>query len=145
MTLPSDLQRFSHPTLVVLANHVQAKFWLAQNPDLTVIGDLREAPEKKTDNEGSFVNTNHGSVSGPEPKNDQNRLKHFLRDMATYIETRAKKYQVAHIYLAMSPDLRHQIETELSPDIKQKINRRLDADLMKDDILDVLHRLRQSV
>ncbi len=143
MTLPQDLQYFIHPTLVVLGDHVQARLWLASNPTLTVVDGFSERPEFKSDREGSFVNTDHGSVSAPEPKGEQERLRHLLKDMAEHIETQARKHEVQHIHLVMKKDLMNELERHMGNEIRSKINRRLDEDLMKDDILDVLRRMRQ--
>jgi len=118
---------------------------------LKELGTIEHSRELKSDNEASFVNPNHGgSTSGPEPKIEQERMKKFCKELASRITQHlaepdpASPGAIKHIYLAMKKELMHPVEEHLAKPTQTLINRRLDADLMKDDILEVVDRLLKA-
>ncbi|MBM3204421.1 host attachment protein [Candidatus Uhrbacteria bacterium] len=131
MNLPEHLQKFSHATLIVVGNHVHAKFFLAQGEELNQVGEIEHPREMKSDNESQL---------GSEPKTEQERLKKFAKEIAEKIE----QEKGAHIYLTMKKELMHPVEEHLPKQTTELINRRLDADLMKEDIFDVVDRLLKA-
>jgi len=140
MFLPESLQHFSEPTLIVLADHIHAQFWLAHLMTLEQKDTMALPRERKTDNETSFVNTDHGSGSGPEPLDDD-RLHHFIKMMADRLTPFISTNHAHAIHLVMPAELAHALKKKLSQDKLSLIKKELHVDLMKDDILDVVKRL----
>ncbi|MDO8617694.1 MAG: host attachment protein [Candidatus Uhrbacteria bacterium] len=141
MFLPEQLQHFSEPTLIVLADHIHAQFWLAHQTTLEQKDTFSLPRERKTDNETSFVNTDHDSGSSPEPSDDD-RLHHFVKMTAEHLTSLISTNHARAIYLVMSAELAHVLKQKLSPDTQTLIKKELRADLMKEDILEVIKRLQ---
>ncbi|MSR84889.1 hypothetical protein EXS71_00375 [Candidatus Uhrbacteria bacterium] len=141
MQLPKHLQHFSEPTLIVLADHVHAQFWLVHLETLEELDQLVTPHEQKSDREGAFVNGDHGgSRSGTEP-NDDERLHHFVHLMKEKIETLCRTKNIKRIDTIMRPDLAHALRAKLAHDITPFIHKELGVDLMKEHILESLDRL----
>lgn len=126
MLLPSELQKFSHPTLIVLTDHIHAKLWLAHELELKEIDHLDMPRERMTDREEIETDA------------DPDRLHRMMKELASRITHHATNAQ--HIYLAMKADIMHALEKELPSPTKNLINRRQPHDLMKEEMLDVVKR-----
>ena len=140
MQLPQKLQHFPVPTLIVLADHVHAQFWLAHREELNQQETFSLPRERKTDHETSFVNTDHGGGNGPELLDDD-RQQHFIRLVADHLASLIFKNHIQAICLVMKAELAHALKKKLSQDKIAMIKKELHADLMKDDILDVIRRI----
>ena len=141
MRLPQHLQHFPEPTLIVLTDHVQGRFWLAHLETLEQIDQLALPHELKSDREGSFVNTDHGgSTSGPEPS-DREHSNHWIHLMTEKIETVCQAKNIKQLDLVMRPDLLHALRAHLPQSISILIKTELGVDLMKMHILETLDRL----
>ena len=81
MKIPQDLQpRFIHPTLVVAADHIVAKMFLAGGDDVEELDGVSEPRERRQDSEGyftSFDKSRHGSPGSD--ISDQPRLAEYAK------------------------------------------------------------------
>lgn len=144
MQLPESLQHYSKPTLIVVADSVHANFWLAGGDSLQELDGVALPRERASDDEGGFANTNNGSSGGAEPKIEEERLHHFIHLMQEQLEDLIRKHTAESVQLAMNAELAHAIVHHLPGDLQNKIGKQIHQDLVKDDILDVLERLRAA-
>lgn len=141
MQIPQDLQHFPHPTLIVLADNIHAKFWMAHEDEADEVDEIVLERERATDHETQFVNTNHGgSVSTPE-KHDEDRQQKFVHSVKARIEEIAREGLTEEVMLVMPAELSHAISNHLEGDVKGMVKKTLPVDLMKDAMTDVLRRL----
>ncbi|MDO8583930.1 MAG: host attachment protein [bacterium] len=136
-----EIQHFLHPTLLILSDHVHAKIWLAHENELNEIGHILVEPETRTDREGGFMNPSTGAVGAAVKHDKEHDHEEYMKGLMHCFHEALKKQPITYIDLVMPPDLMHVFEAKLTNEQKTLINRRLDADLMKDDILDVVKRL----
>lgn len=144
MQLPTNLQHFSKPTLIVVGDSVNAHFWLAGGDALQKLDGISLPRERMTDNEGGFSNTDNGSSGGAEPKVEEERLHHFVHLIQEQLEELIREHKAERIQLVMNAELAHAVMHHLPGDLQGKIEKQLHEDLMKDDIIDVLERLRKA-
>ncbi len=141
MFLPNDIHAFSEPTLIVLADQVKAQFWMAHETEIEEVDAISVPRELKSDNEGSFVNTDNGSVSGME-RTDEAHLHELIHAVTEKIEEISGEGTADHIHLVMEPRLLHAVKEHLSPETIAKCGREVPHQLMKDTIVDVVKRIR---
>ncbi|HEU0050498.1 MAG TPA: host attachment protein [Patescibacteria group bacterium] len=140
MRLPEQIQHFIHPTLLVLADHVHAKIWFAHEDEISEIAHLTVPHELKSDNEGSFMSSAE-SVGQPEQKEKQHHLNVLIKHIAEALSKELENRDVTYIDMIMPADILHPLELEFPKTTIAMINRRLEADLIKEDILQVAKRL----
>jgi hypothetical protein len=142
MKLPQDLQpRFIHPTLIVAADHVVAKMFLAGGDEVEELDGVSEPREKRQDSEGFFMSWDGSRHGGPDADiSDEPRLAEYAKKVAKRIATLVHEQDLAHIHLVMPNDVSHLVQKALPNDVKKKIVHVRDLDLMKEDTLTILRR-----
>jgi len=140
MQLPQELQHFPHPTLIVVGDHVHAQFWLAHNENAELLNEIEMRPELKSDNEGSFVNTDNGAVNGNEP-NDKERLKHFIKAVAEQIVKIVHGGQAQAFHLVMIKELGETVMSDLHDDVRAKASWPIEADLRYMPVVEAIGRV----
>jgi len=142
MKIPQDLQpRFIHPTLVVAADHIVAKMFLAGGDDVEELDGVSEPRERRQDSEGyftSFDKSRHGSPGSD--ISDQPRLAEYAKTVAKRIAEIVREQDLAHIHLVMPNEVSTLVQKALPNDVKAKIVHVRDLDLMKMDTLTILRR-----
>ena len=88
------------------------------------------------------MDTDSGGVSGPESKGEQEHRHQLVHLIEEHLTSLIRKHQAEAVDLVMNAELAHALTEHLPPDVTGKIQRQLHNDLMKDDIFDVLRRLR---
>ncbi len=68
MQIPEHLQHFAEPTLLVLADHVEGKFFLAGGDAIETLDGVAAPHDAPRDQEGSFI----------QPKDDAERIHHLI-------------------------------------------------------------------
>lgn len=141
MNLPQDLQpHFVEPALIVVADHIAAKFYLAGGDAIEEVDSLSLPHERMTDNETTFTNTATGGSSGPEPKTEEERQHQFIHMMQERLEDFIREGIADHIFLAMDAELAHMIKHHLPGDMAGMIKKEVHHSVMKENILDVVKR-----
>jgi protein required for attachment to host cells len=141
MQLPRELQHFPEPTLLVLADHVEGKFYLLGGDAMEEVGSVAVPAEKRSDKDTSFVDSDSGRVSGPEPKDDEDRVHHLLHALVEGIETLLHKHQATRLVLIMQNDLLHGVKSHLDADATARVWKEVPQDLMKQHPLEAVRRL----
>lgn len=146
MNIPQDLQpQFIHPTLVVAADHMFAKMFLAGGDEVEELDGVAMPRERKQDSEGFFVSRDASRHGSPDADtSDDPRLKAFTKAVAERISTLVKDQDIAHLHLVMPAEVDGLVQKHLPPDIKTKIVRVRHLDLMKEDTLTVLRRVYEK-
>ncbi|HVM90285.1 MAG TPA: host attachment protein [Verrucomicrobiae bacterium] len=146
MTIPESLQHFSEPALIVVADHFHAKFLLAFEDSIEEIDRIELPASKDTDNEGQFVNTDSGGVSGPEREHDEmNRLAHFVRQIAGRVNTLIRDEEAAmNLHLLAPTEVANGIKKELAPEASRILGKDVHADVMQESEIKILERLRAA-
>ena len=141
MQLPQDLHHFPHPTLIIVANHFHADFWLAHNDQLDELHMIDMPEELKSDNEAAFVNTDHGySSSGPEP-HDDDRMMHFEKAVAEEISHVMRDKKATAFHLVADQEVAGPIMERLAGDVAPLASWPVHADLVKSPVLDAVKRV----
>lgn len=141
MKIPSQRHHFQHPTLLVIANHVKAKLWRAYSDEVEELETLALPRERKIDKETSFVDVDHGSVHAPEPKLEQEHLRHFVHLLASHIKKEMQTGGFTLIHLVMVKDIAGPLRKKLSEPLRDAITRELTEDLTQEHVLTVIGRL----
>ena len=141
MQLPKELQKFSHPYLVVLADHVHAQFWLAHGETLELLTQHTHEPELKSDNETSFVNVDTHGTSGPEQNEDRERLRKFTKELDKKIQALIPVHSIQHLFLAMDAELLGPVKEHLLNDTKKLLKKTVPKNLMKEPPTDAIRHI----
>ncbi len=141
MHIPEHLQpHVEHGALIVLADSVQAHLWYAAKDMMDEVGTIALPRTLDTDHEGSFVNTDNGSVSSVEPSDDD-RLHKFIKQMEHEVETQIQTHPVKLVHLVMPARIAHLLRNALSPMTQKLIGQEVDHDLIKTSMTEVLEKI----
>lgn len=139
MQLPAELQRFSLPTLLVAADRVHANLFLITDGVIGPVDMLEHEPERKTDNETSFVNVDTGVGSGPEPSDDA-RFSAYVRELAKKIQHHLHEQNIRDLRLVMEAELAHRLKKELGGDASC-ITKEAHVNAMKEELEEIVKRV----
>ena len=132
MQLPEHLQHFPQQSLLVVADHVVARLFIAGGDSLEELDGLAEPRDVPTDNEGKMFNSD---------VHDEPRLKRFCKNIALDIQKLVVSHDVSNIHLVMPAELAHLVTADLSQEVQRKLGRGIHLDLMKEDPLKIVERL----
>ncbi len=135
MQIPQELQHFAEPTLIVIGDRIHAQFWLAHHDNMEDVDVIEVPKDHLTDDEGKAI--------GQELKDDD-RLHHLIHLIVDRIEELSNEGVADKIHLVMEAELAHDVAGHLSHETQPKLAAQVHADLMKDDVLDVVKRVLHS-
>ncbi|MFA5936044.1 MAG: host attachment protein [Patescibacteria group bacterium] len=143
MQLPQDLQaHFPHPTLLITADHMTAKLYLAGGDSIEELDGITEPRDIPTDTHDSTSSGDGIRTSNPNAdNNDEPRIKHLIKRIAERMEKLVKEHNVGNIHLVMPADMLHPVKDHLSQDTIKLVRSETPGMLMKEDILDVIRRI----
>lgn len=142
MQLPSHLQHFPHPALLVLADNVHAVFHLLHEDQLTTLKEISEPRERKQDSEGSYATSGNSRVGSPDSDIDDGPREHkFVNRIKDEIVQLSAAHNVHAIHLIMPPKIEHALSTILPHDLLEKLGQRLHLDLLNATPLEAVERL----
>lgn len=142
MQLPSHLQHFPKPTLLVLADNVDAKFHLLHEDQLTELETISEPRERKQDSEGSYATSGNSRVGSPDSDIDDGPREHkFVGKIKDELVKLSAAHDVHAIHLIMPPKIEHALSTIIPNTLLEKLGQRLHLDLMYSTPLDAVERL----
>lgn len=144
MQLPQELQKFQTPTLIVAADSMTAKIYLAGGDTLEQVAAVEVPREKKQDNEGSFSSADGSRVAGPVDEKDAPRLKSFVRQTASAVTSLMRMHKLEHLELIMPAEVEHALVDELPSDVDTLIRRKLHKDLMKEEPIEMVKHLLEA-
>ena len=141
MQLPSDLQFFKNPTLIVTDDFEKTILYVTNNQTIEENQIITATKPGHPNSEGSvrisqkrFANSDSGIDEGPD------RLA-YSKDIAAAIQQSVSAKNISDIYLVMPPELLRRVHEQLSPNTNALVTRELDKTLMKYPLIDVLKRL----
>jgi len=144
MTIPEQLQpHFPHPMLLVVADHIHAQFWIANQADLSRVHTIDLPRERKSDKDTGHVNADVGAAYPPEP-NDTERMHRFCKTIAEKIEEFMRTQSVHAYHLVMKKEISGPVEECMTQEIKKSASWSLDEDLVKMPIEEVLERVTKK-
>ncbi len=135
MQLPQELQHFEFPSLILVADHVHAQFWLAHEETLEEVDLIALAKETHSDNEGL--------ANGQEPS-DENRLHQYIHMVVDRLEQIMSEGVADSLHLVMPADLAHMVIEHSSTEVQEQVGKEVHLDLMKEDPLDVVRRVLEA-
>ena len=141
MQLPKDLQHFSVPTLVVTADQITAKFWLAGGENIEELDGVSAPRDLMSDAETSFVNVDTHGTNAPEPKTEVERLKHYAKLVADRVTNLLRHDKVGRVHLVADARIVHSVTEHMPKELQPLLGRSLHENLMQQNILEVLRRL----
>ena len=141
MQIPHDLQHFPEPTLIVIADHLTAKFFLAGGDAVQELDGVALPRDRRTDKDTAFVDVDSGRVSSGEPKDEEERLNRYGKLVAVAIERYLHQHTAAHFYLVMVGDVADAVKRHLDKPAHALIKKEIAKDVMKEPLVDVLRRL----
>lgn len=142
MQLPSQLQHFPKPTLLVLADNVDATFHLLHNDQLETLEKISEPRERKQDSEGSYAVSGNSRVGSPDSDEDDGPREHkFVEAMKDHIVKLSAAHDIHTIHLIMPPKIEHALSAVLPNTMLEKLGQRLHLDLMYSTPIDAVERL----
>ena len=139
MQLPAELQRFSHPTLLVAADRVHANLFLITDGVIGPVDMLEHEPERKSDDETSFVNVDTGVGSGPEPSDDA-RFSAYVRELAKLVQHHLHEQKIRDLRLVMEAELAHRLKKELGGDAST-VTKEAHVNAMKEELEEIVKRV----
>ena len=131
MNLPQDLQHFPQAALVVTADTVSAKFFIAHNEMLEELDGLTMPHERSSDNEGPWKFD----------ENDAERSHAFVHAIDERINEIMAAHPVHMLHLVMPAELEHAVTSYLPTEVSSHIGKKLHVSVMKESHLDVLRRI----
>jgi len=135
MQLPQELQRFENPSLIVVADHVHAQFWLAHNDTLEEV-DLIELPQDTySDNEAIGLGLEKG---------DEHRFHEYIHMLVERLEQIMNEGVADSVHMVMDTDIANAVLDHSSTEIQEQVGKQVHADLMKEDPLEVVKRVLQA-
>lgn len=142
MKLPTILQHFPEPTLLVLTDEQEAKFLLAGGDSLEHLDSIALPRERVGDKEG-MTKTPGGYISGHDlsDTHDTPRKKKFADEVADRIRSLIRQGHATSIRLISPPEMLHLIDERLPHDLQDRVLSRLPKDLMKMSDVEVLTRI----
>ncbi len=140
MKIPSSLQRFPEPTLLIVCDSEKAKFFLAGGDSLEELDGIEVPHEIKRDREKSFSSSSGRAGGLPGNINDDSRKKRFVTLVSDRISTLIRDGHAAHIFIAAPPAIDHLLETKLPREVRSRIRARVTKDLMQVKTVDILKR-----
>lgn len=141
MQLPQDLQHFPTSTLLIVSDSIAAKFWLAGGDELEQIDSVSLPRERKQDAEGSYVSSDGSRTGDANEYDDTERLHQFEHLLVDKLNHLTREHGIARIHLVMPAEIEHAVAHHLPQDVAAKLAKPVHADLMKDDMLDVVRRV----
>lgn len=139
MQLPAELQRFSHPILLVAADRVHANLFLITDGVIGPVDMLEHEPERKSDDETSFVNVDTGVGSGPEPSDDA-RFSAYVRELAKMVQHNLHEQKIRDLRLVMEAELAHRLKKELGGDASI-VTKEAHVNAMKEELEEIVRRV----
>lgn len=105
--------------------------------------DEMEMPkELKSDKDTSFVNVDTHGVHAPEPRYDEERLRHFLRAIAMRVNELIRDEEAAtSVHLLLPDDMLAPLKKELAPEAANILGKEIRANVMKEDEVQILERI----
>lgn len=131
MFLPKDLQHFSVPTLIVVANHVSASFYLVGGDAAEEVSSVGEPKIWKSDKE---LNTEPSAEDGE-------RVRRLVGDIGEMIERFIRSGQAERFHLVMQADLAHAVQERLDMPTAAVLVSSLPLDVGRESIIDIIRRL----
>ncbi|KAA0206044.1 hypothetical protein EDM68_03480 [Candidatus Uhrbacteria bacterium] len=142
MQIPEALQHFPEPALIVTADHVHARLWLAFEDSMEELETLEMPSELKSDNEGGFYNPDSGGVNAPEPRLDEERLRKFIHVLAHRVNQLIRDEEAAtSVHLILPDDMLAPFKKELAPEAANILGKEIRANVMKEDEVQILERI----
>lgn len=142
MQLPSHLQHFPKPTLLVLADNIDAICYLLLEDKLTTLKKISEPRERRQDHEGSYATSGNSRIGSPDSDIDDGPREHtFVEKMKDEIVKLSAEYNVHAIHLIMPPKIEHALSAVIPNNLLEKLGQRLHLDLMYSTPLDAVERL----
>jgi hypothetical protein len=135
MQLPEELQRFEFPSLILVADHVHAQFWLAHNDTLEEVDLIALPKDTHSDNEGRAIG---------QELSDDNRLHEYIHLLVDRLEQIMSEGVADSLHLVMSADLANAVLDHSSSEVQEQVGKQVHADLMKEEPLDVVRRVLEA-
>lgn len=135
MQLPEELQRFEFPSLILVADHVHAQFWLAHNDTLEEVDVISLPKDKLSDNEGRAIG---------QELSDDHRQHEFIHMLVDRLEQIMSEGVADSLHLVMSADLANAVLDHSSTEVQEQVGKQIHADLIKHDPLDVVRRVLEA-
>lgn len=141
MKIPNKLQKFDHPTLVIVGDFDKASLYLANDDKIEEIKKLK-APIKKVLTKTGRVKGGGERFYGPSSDVDEggSRL-----ELAKNIYSEIKKLGsgIKFINLVIPTEMVRRIKGEMPKATQTKITKVIEKDLSKKKLIDVVKRLEQ--
>ncbi len=130
MNLPTDLQHFSAPTLLIVSDTQRATFYLAHNETINVVETIDVPAEFDIERDSKFVSD----------FKDEPREHRFVARVAEMTSAFAHNKNIGHIFIAAPQEIINLLEAKLGDDVRAFISRRIVKDLVKENVIDVVKR-----
>lgn len=141
MQLPSQLQHFPSPSLIVATDSVWAIFLLVHGESIEELERLHVPHEQKQDAEGERFSPGTGAAIGLMNENDDHQLHEFVHQTADRMKQLIAANNIERIYLVMPPEVEHRLTEALPHDLEEHIAQRLHLDLVQSTPIEIVERL----
>lgn len=136
MIIPEALQHFPEPALIVTADHVHARLWLAFEDSMEEVESFEMPRTELSDNEGKEIG---------QEISDETRLHKFARMIAERVTHLVRDEQAATtVHLIVPPDMATLIKKDLAPEAMNAIGKELHVNVMNEDESAILERIVSS-
>jgi len=132
MQLPQELQHFENPSLILVADHVHAQFWVAHGETLEEVDVVALPKDTHSDNEGRAIG---------QELSDDNRLHEYIHLLVDRLEQIMGEGVADSLHLVMSADLANAVLDHSNTEVQEQVGKQLHLDLMKEEPLEVVKRL----
>lgn len=132
MQLPEELQHFEFPSLILVADHVHAQFWLAHNDMLEEVDLVSLPKDELSDKEGREIG---------QELSDDHRLHEYIHLVVDRLEQIMGEGVADSVHLVMSADLANAVLDHSNTEVQEQVGKQLHLDLMKEEPLEVVKRL----
>lgn len=135
MQLPQELQHFEFPSLILVADHVHAQFWLAHEETLEEVDLVTLPKDELSDHEGLAIG---------QELTDDNRFHEYIHLVVDRLEEIMSEGVADSLHLVMTADLAHAIIEHSSPEIQEQVGKEVHLDLMKEEPIEIVKRVLEA-
>ncbi len=136
MHIPSELQHFPKPSLIIISDHYRARFVKVEGENLEELDEVAEPRAVLADTADALIPLEDSMM-------DEDRLKHFVKKVAVRLDALVAEQNVSIVHLVIPADMDRALQQQLGQATlaclgKGKV---LHAELMKEPTVSVLERL----
>lgn len=146
MQLPQDLHPFALPTLIVATDNIHAKFFLANDREVTLVGTVSTKTDTM-DHERNAVKLGSGAMRSNEPEDDRQEWsrEQLYALLNKDLHARLQKGEFKQLAFTVPHEHINELKESLHIDLLKASVAFVPKNLAGDDLLDIVIHVQQEM